>query len=223
MRMTEITNPDGTKSVAYEFSDMEEYRAYKMMEATGFLVVAPQPVGQLGEMFRSNMTAPVIPEIVGAGIDDEAEADDNEEDLECFHEDAVSGTRKRKVRHIPQNPPPPPGRWPDIFYITPECWEVVELLREHPVGLTSNQVEEALKLNRTVGSGRLNTLMTTTPLVEKMGTIYRLSIIGRDKTLKLDLSKLRPSPTNKGLGWDRFMAEPLPDGKQVNRRKRRPA
>lgn len=214
MKITEITNPDGTKSIAYEFSDMEEYRAYKMMEGSA-PAPAPQPVDI---PVNTAPTLPVAPEIVGDEIDDEADSDDDDDMVLSFHK---SG--RRKVRHIPQNPPPPPGRWPDIFYITPECWEVVELLREHPVGLTSNQVEEMLKLNHTVGSSRLNTLMTVTPLVEKMGTIYRLSIIGRDKTLKLDLSKLRPSPTNKGLGWDRFMAEPLPDGKQLNRRKRRPA
>lgn len=168
-------------------------------------------------------TLPVAPEIVGDEIDDEAEEDGDDEMMLSFHKHDVSDNHKRRVRHIPQNPPTPPGRWPDIFYITPECWEVVELLREHPVGLTSNQIEEMLKLNRTVGSGRLNTLMTVTPLIEKMGIIYRLSIIGRDKTLKLDLSKLRPSPINKGLGWDRFMAEPLPDGRHAHKRKNRSA
>jgi hypothetical protein len=216
MRIIKTTNPDGTQSVEYEFSDMDEYRTYAQMETQ---MTTPVEIGSLGVMFRSAMTAPAVaPEIVGDEIDDEAENDEEDESVLAYHKK----TGKRGPTRIKSvNPPAPAGRWPDLFYITAEGWETVELLRKHPAGLTSKQVDQILGLTHTVGSGRLNALMRITPMVERFGNAYRLSVIGRDTSLQFELDE-RPSPRNKNLGWDRFMAIPLRDGRQ-SRRKRRPA
>jgi len=148
------------------------------------------------------------------GVDDEAEADHDGEKIAVF---AKTGKRGRTRIHT-QNPPVPAGRWPDLFYITKEGLETVNLLREYPEGLTGDEITIGLGLTGNLGAGRVARLRRFSPLVSvNNDNVYRLTMIGADLSLKFEIA-VNPSPKNKKIGWDRFMARELPSGRHQRRR-----
>lgn len=123
----------------------------------------------------------------------------------------------RSHRRTP-NPPVPSGRWPDLIYLT-EAWnETYQLLRQYPEGLTSEELGVGMGIEMDIASGRAMRLRDATPLIEMIGGVHRLSQIGADPTLRVEIHQ-NPSPVNKKIGWDRFMARPLRDGLHKKRRR----
>lgn len=115
------------------------------------------------------------------------------------------------------NPPTPAGRWPDLIWMTEEWMETLNVLRQYPDGLTSEEIGVGMGLGVDNASGRVNRLRKATPLVEEIGGKYRLTVIGADDSMRFEIAH-NPSAKNKRLGWDRFMAIPLPDGRHKRRR-----
>lgn len=165
----------------------------------------------VAEQLLSAMTAPAIaPEIVGDEIDE-----DEDENIHALTRSGKRGPTRRRTL----NPPTPAGRWPDLLYLTTEMEEVVHLLRQYPEGLTSEEIGIGLGIDKSIASGRVNRLRDCTPLVELIPDgKYRLNVIGSDLTLRFERA-VNPSPKNKKLGWDRFMARPLRDGRHKKHRR----
>lgn len=116
-----------------------------------------------------------------------------------------------------QNPPTPAGRWPDLIYMTKEWLETLSVIRQYPEGLTSEEIGIGMGLAADIASGRVNRLRKATPLVEEIDGRYRMTVIGADDSMRFEIVH-NPSPKNKRIGWDRFMAVPLSDGRHKRRR-----
>ena len=127
--------------------------------------------------------------------------------------------RQQRHRRTTPNPPAPEGRWPDLIYLTEGMRDTYRTLAKYPgEGLTSEELAIETGADHSIASGRAMRLRRSTPLIEMVGDHYRLTNIGLDPGLRIVIDKI-PSPKNKGLGWDRFMARPLRDGRHKNRRR----
>lgn len=195
IKIISTVNPDGTVSTTREFSDVDEYRAYMQLESQ-----QDQPV------HITDLAAPLVldvPEIV---------EDENEAFLPL-----ITGKRgPTKTRTL--NPPTPAGRWPDLIYLTQEMHDTFMLIRQYPEGLTSEEIGAGMGTDTQKASGRVNRLRGSTPLIEEIQGSYRMTVIGADDSLKIEHAA-NPSAKNKKLGWDRFMARPLKDGRRKRRRR----
>jgi hypothetical protein len=126
---------------------------------------------------------------------------------------------RRSRRRATPNPPAPEGRWPDLIYLTETMLETYRTLAKYPEeGLTSEELAIETNTDPSIASGRAMRLREATPLIEMVGGCHRLTNIGRDPGLRIVIAH-NPSPKNKGLGWDRFMAHPLRDGRHKKRRR----
>lgn len=206
--MMKITLKNG---VTIEVSEGDEIPASVMQTILGMPVtVATGTVTtDLGDATMAAMTAPVLPvapEIVGDEIDDEA---DEEDAMPLYLK--PSRHRRNHTRNWTLNPPVPSGRWPSTIYLSKEMAETFTLLRAYPEGLTSEEIGIGLGLNQMIASGRVNRLRDVTPLVELIGKKYRMSMIGADLSLRIEVARY-PSAKNKKAGWQKFVARPLPDG-----------
>jgi hypothetical protein len=133
------------------------------------------------------------------------------------HPAMSSHVKRGPTQNRTLNPPVPSGRWPDLIYMTREWMETFTVLRQYPEGLTSEEIGIGMGLNQDIASGRVNRLRRGTPLVEEIGGKYRTTVIGADDSMRFEIAH-NPSVKNKRLGWDRFMAVPLPDGRHKRRR-----
>jgi hypothetical protein len=131
--------------------------------------------------------------------------------------ESVTSTNGHRRRQTP-NPPVPEGRWPDLIFLT-EAWnETYQLLRQYPEGLTSEELGVGMGVETDIASGRAMRIRDASPLIEMTEGVHRLTQIGADPTLRVEIHH-NPSPANKKLGWDRFMARPLRDGRHRKRRR----
>lgn len=127
--------------------------------------------------------------------------------------------RRRPYRRETLNPPAPEGRWPDLIYLTETMRDTYWTLAKYPdEGLTSEELAIETDTDPSISSGRAMRLREATPLIEMVGGRHRLTNIGRDPGLRIVIAH-NPSPKNKGLGWDRFVAHPLRDGRHKKRRR----
>jgi hypothetical protein len=140
------------------------------------------------------------------------DGDDISEDIATSPYIKRGPTRQRTL-----NPPVPAGRWPDLIYMTTEWMETLAVIRQYPEGLSSEEVGVGMGLDPTIASGRVNRLRRATPLIKEIDGKYRLTVIGADDSMRFEIAH-NPSVKNKRLGWDRFMAIPLPDGRHKRRR-----
>lgn len=151
------------------------------------------------------VTGPGSPQVV------ESVSDTSEDISPSSH--ATRGPTQNRT----QNPPVPAGRWPDLIYMTEEWLETLSVIRQYPEGLTSEEIGIGMGMGADLASGRVNRLRRATPLVEEIGGRYRMTEIGADESMRFEIAH-NPSPKNKRLGWDRFMAVPLADGRHKRRR-----
>jgi hypothetical protein len=130
----------------------------------------------------------------------------------------VASNGQYSQRRTTPNPPMPEGRWPDLIFLT-EAWnETYQLLRQYPEGLTAEELGIGMGITTDIASGRAMRLRDGSPLVELVDGVHRMTPIGADPTLRVKIHQ-NPSPVNKKMGWDRFMARPLRDG--LHRKRRR--
>jgi hypothetical protein len=162
-------------------------------------------------------TLPALQILTGGGsIESSPRITDNSSDI---GDRPVPPTHVRRgpTQNRTLNPPTPGGRWPDLIYMTKEWIETLILLRQYPEGITSEEIGIGMGLDQSLASGRVNRLRRATPLVEEIGGKYRVTMIGADDSVRIEVAH-NPSVKNKRLGWDRFMAIPLPDGRHKRRR-----
>lgn len=197
IKIISTVNPDGTVSTTREFSDVDEYRAYMRLESRNN---QPVHVTELAAPLALDTPEPEI-------VEDESQA----------LLPLITGKRG-PTRNPTLNPPTPAGRWPDLIYLTQEMHETFRLLRQYPEGLSSEEIGVGMDTDTQKASGRVNRLRGSTPLIEEVQGRYRMTVIGADDSLKIEHA-VNPSPRNKKLGWDRFMARPLKDGRRKRRRR----
>lgn len=131
----------------------------------------------------------------------------------------TNGKSKRTSRPRLPNPPVPEGRWPDLIYLTTVWNNAYEVLKYNPDGLTAEEMAMLMEASPLQVAGWMHRFREATPLAELIGKVYRLTAIGKDTSLRVEIADHNPGRLNKALGWQRFMALPLRDGS--GRRKRR--
>lgn len=199
-----ITTTDGIKTVSIDFVDVEECLTYLRLR------------DQMG------LTDVVFSLISGRSA--ESERDDDADEAEMSAPIAVTGPRRKRPKRIyTPNPPPPPGRWPELIYLTQAMKDVLDCLRRYPNDAL-NYRELAIEMNiaEILASQRAGALFRLSPLVMRDTEGYRLTEIGKDQSLRFSIVAY-PSAFNKKLGWDRFMALPLPGGPHRSAKNRRQA
>lgn len=173
-------------------------------------ITAAMPALQM--LTGHTVVAPPVLAVVPAITEDEME---DFEDDEAMLEMGLIGARTR-VR-VP-NPPAPEGRWPDLIYLTDAWNQVYSLLKEYPEGMTSEEMAILLESDKSIVSGWSMRLRDATPLIMLKGRKHLLTEIGSDPTLTVKINNANPGKMNKMLGWQRFTARSLRDGRRKRRR-----
>jgi len=179
------------------------------------------PNGMIAELsgVDEHSAVPTLSALSGAGISLSDPQPDEEESPSAVVEhvsDMVVSVNDghRRTRVMIPNPPIPKSSWPNKFYITTSGLTVIEALRDHhPEGLDYEKLGAQLGVSASKASSRANGLRRISPLVALVAGRYQLTEIGQDRSLLLIETRL-PSHKNRDLGWQRFVALTLSDGRQ---------
>lgn len=197
-----ITTTDGTRTVTIDFVDVEECLTYLRLR---------------DQMGLTDVAFSLVSDRPAGSEDDAGEATTN-------GLVAVTGPRRKRPKRIyTPNPPAPPGRWPELIHLTQAMKDVLDCLRRYPNdALNYRELAIEMDITEILASQRAGALFRLSPLVMRDPEGYRLTEIGRDRSLQFSIVAY-PSALNKKLGWDRFMALPLPGGAHRSSKIRRQA